>query len=92
MGREHGDALDSGNHLHKQLQGFPDQVKIDGGYSCYVATRVRQASDDPGFYRIATYPHDNGNPGRRFHSGAYRRSSSRDDDIRLEPHQLGGKA
>ena len=77
------------DRLLEQLQPFADQLWCESGQSRNVSARVRQAGHEPTPDRIVMIRHDDGDP-RRGALGRLRRGCGpRDDDVHVEPNQLG---
>src|SRR4029453_12911338 len=89
--RKHGHAGDSRNRLLEQLQPLADQLRSESGHTRDVLLRFRQAGHEPARDRIDMNRHDDGDRRRgalgRLGSGG----GARDDDVHVEPNQLGGE-
>src|SRR5262245_33227642 len=81
-----------GSDCLEQLQSFAKNVRADAeSYPCDIPARARQARDEAELIGKADTRHDDGD-GRRGILGGQRRGRwSGDEDVDLEPYQLGGE-
>src|SRR5499426_197747 len=89
--REDGHTADLGDGLLEQLQLFGDDFQAGAaGHPCDVPARAREARDEPGTNRIANGNHDDRDrPGGVLGCRRYLRPRRCDDEVHLEPDQLG---
>ena len=81
-----------GHGLPQELQRFDDGIEADAeGQSGHVGPRMGKACDQSEPNGIARADHDDGDGCRRVLGGNGWGRRRRDDDVHLEPHQLGGK-
>ena len=79
-----------GDNLAKQRESFADKVRCLHRQAGDVAARSRQARDQAHANRIVHQCEDDGHRRRRLLCGE-RRVAAGDNDIHLEPRQLGGQ-
>jgi hypothetical protein len=79
-----------GDNLAKQRESFADKVRCLHRQAGDVAARSRQARDQAHANRIVHQCEDDGHCRRRLFCGE-RRVAAGDNDIHLEPRQLGGQ-
>jgi hypothetical protein len=89
--REDGHPAELGDGLLEQLQLFGEHFQAGGaGVPCDVPARAREARDEPGANRIANENHDDGDRlGGVLGCRRYLRPRRCDDEVHLEPDQLG---
>jgi hypothetical protein len=88
---QHRHARPVRQKVAEEVQPLRGQVGRQRRYAGDVPARPREARDDSQLDRIASRRHDDGYGGRRGVRGHERRHSGRDDDVHVEPHELGGK-
>lgn len=77
--------------LREILQALADEVCVEVGQPRDIATRPREAGNQPGRNRIGDRREDDGNDRCRLPGGQRRRRARGDNNIHLERNQFGRK-
>ncbi len=88
---ELGETRNPRHDLQEEFQPFPAQIGVLCRQPRDVATRATEARDEPAAHRIRQLCHDDGDRAGRLLGRQARWRTRRNEDIDLEPDQLGGK-
>ena len=88
---EHGDPRLLRKGLVEQLQTLAAHLGRDTGHAGDITSRAGQALDKPGRDRVTTRSHNDGNHRGRPLGRERGLRAGRDDQIHLEPDELGGE-
>jgi len=89
---EHSHPRKPWHDLLEELHSFCHKVRGEVGHARHVASRVREAGDDPEFDRIEARRRHDGNRRGCFLHGYRPEGNRRDDEVRLQPDEVSGQA
>jgi hypothetical protein len=86
-----GDTAEGGNHFLKKLEPLGSDLREKEGCPREVTARASEIGHETGRYRVARDGHNDGYRGCRLFRRSGRRGSFCDDNIDLEPDQVGSE-
>src|SRR4029453_8739170 len=86
---DNSDTAEGRNHFLKELEPLCSDLREKEGRPCEVAARASEIGNEAGLYRIASDRHNDGYRRGRLLRRMARRCAFRDDDVHLEPDQVG---